>query len=146
MLIFILPLVLLSCGPTQDKSGDAERERVADLENLFNQAYQDLDVAIMDRLLSEDFEAVYPTQQGTKDKEQWLGELQGFRAVFPALDVSVDSTEFSTAEQGVSVTAVRKFSWTQDGQSGVHRERYTNRWTKRSGEWRISQSSIVPQP
>ncbi|PPK86354.1 uncharacterized protein DUF4440 [Neolewinella xylanilytica] len=136
---------LYTCGPPQDKSAASELDQIEQAETVFTQAYQELDAAVMDRVLADDYTVEYPSEQAGKSRRQWIGELQGLRSVFPALRIEVDSSEITAVEADYTVTAKRTFIWNQEGTEGRYAERYTNYWQRDAGRWRLYRSRIAPE-
>lgn len=140
----LLFVVLFSCGPAQDSSPRTEEERVAEAEALYTGAYENLDAAVMERLLTEDYEVVYTEPDNRKDKRQWIGELGQLRALFPQLTISVDSSRIIPYRDNYMVQGIRTFHWTNDGQDGSYQERFANRWRMDGGNWRLYGTRISP--
>ena len=141
-ILLTLTLCLFSCGSAQDKTAATEEEGVRRAEALFTLAYQELDAAVMGRLLTEDFVAEYRGENATKDRRTWLSEIQSYRAIFPEMNVTVDSLTVESDAEGFTVAAVRTFSWSGQGQEGSYQERYRNRWRKDGQDWKVYRSEI----
>ena len=135
-------LCLLSCGPAQDKTPTTDEARVLRAEELFTLAYQELDAAVMGRLLTDDFVAEYGGENASKDRRTWLSEIQSYRAIFPDMVVTVDSLSVVPAAEGYSVAAVRTFSWDGQGQEGSYQERYRHYWRREGQDWKVYRSEI----
>ncbi len=133
----LLPVVLCTCGPSQDTTSRTEPEQVQAAEKLFNGAYQQLDAALMERLLTDDFEVVYPDQESRKTKQQWISELSQLRAIFPQLEIIIDSSRLIPYNGNYIVQGTRQFKWNNQGQTGSYSERFSNRWRREDGAWRM---------
>ena len=145
-MLLVLCLCVFSCGPAQDKAADTDEEGVRRAENLFILAYEELDAAIMGRMLAEDFEADYTGDSASKDRRTWLAEIQSYRAVFPDMRVTVDSLDVVHEGTHFRVSGIRTFTWSNDGQGGSYRERYRNFWRRQGGEWKLYRSKINSAP
>ena len=138
-------LLLCTCGPAQTETDPTERG-VRRAEAVFNSAYQELDAAVLDRLLTDDFTLRYTEQEGSLSKEDFLGTLAELRAVFPALEVSADSSNVAVYQEMFIVRGTRTFAWQLDGQAMAHQEEYTNRWRLDDGKWKLWWTEITQLP
>ena len=121
-------------------------QRVEKREALFHTAYEQLDAAVLDRMLTDDFTIAYRRPPITKQKDQFLGDLAELRTVFPNLRLQVDSLEVE-AEGGRPVTnGLRTFSWTYAGQPGSFQEAYRHQWRWQDEEWKLSSIVVLPPP
>ncbi len=121
--------LLYTCGPAQDKPGDrSERGNVLAVERVLTGAYESLDAAVMERLLTDDFTVTYKGENSEKTREEWLGELGQLRAVFPRLQIRTDSVEISPGASQTFVRGTRIFSWAEGGERGEYRERFLHQW------------------
>ena len=145
-IVLTLALCLFSCGPAQDKTAATEEEGVRQAEKLFALAYQELDAAVMGRLLADDFVAEYAGDNGTKDRRTWLSEIQSYRTIFPDMNVTVDSLQIESEGKDFTVSAVRTFTWDNDGQGGSYREHYRNLWRNQGGHWKMFRTEINAMP
>lgn len=142
MISLLLALLLGTCG--RAPKGD-DRERLLRQEEIYQTAFENLDGALLERTVTEDYQVSYPEQGGTRDKQRFMDELTSMRAVFPELNLRLDSTRVEADQDGYVVTGTRVFNW-QDGQAtGEYREHYTNYWIERDGEWRLRRSVIEPR-
>ncbi len=131
--------LLCTCGPAQDKPGArSERGDVLAAERVFTGAYESLDAAVLERMLTDDFTVTYSGQGTEKTKDQWLNELGQLRAVFPRLQIHSDSIEVSPAAAVTVVRGIRIFSWAADGEQGEYRERFVHRWRDESEGLRLA--------
>lgn len=142
----MLGMVFLgTCGtgedtdPRQDGAG-----RVAQREAVFNGAYENLDAAVIDRLLSDDFAMVYAGQAAPKDRQRFIDDLGQLRLVFPQLQISIDSSRVVAYQDQFIVQGIRTFRWRANGEPGTYRERFTNRWRRSGGEWVMTKAKIDP--
>lgn len=143
--ILLLAIVLGSCGPAQDTPEDgAAAAKVVQREEIFNGAYENLDAAVIERLLAGDFSLSYAGQAAEKDKQQFVGELGQLRLVFPELRITIDSSRVTPYQDLFIVQGIRTFTWRANDKPGTYRERFTNRWRKEGGDWLLFRSKIDP--
>ncbi|MBB4078187.1 hypothetical protein GGR28_000788 [Lewinella aquimaris] len=140
-------IFLSTCGPAQMEDGlpDVEK-RILRAEKLFNGAYENLDAAIMERLLTEDFTIGYADAAPSKNREQFVAELGSLRQVFPHLQISIDSTVYTVTEDRVTVVGVRTFTWQQEGVTGEHRESFENVWHLVGNQWKLAATTLAKYP
>lgn len=140
-----LLLLLCTCGPAQTDTDPTERG-VRRAEEVFTSAYQELDAAVLDRLLTDDFTLRYTEQEGNLSKEDFIGTLAELRTVFPALKVTVDSSSIAAYQDMYTVRGQRTFDWEMEGQAMGHQEAYTNRWRLDDGTWKLWWTEITQLP
>ncbi len=135
--------VLFTCGPAEDKQGMESRPAaVLAAERVFNGAYENLDAAVLDRLLADDFRISYGSQDSEKDKDRWLGELGQLRLLFPQLRIHTDSLTITPYAELYIVQGLRTFSWNADGEAGSYQERFTNRWRQAADNWELTTTKL----
>ncbi len=115
-------------------------------EALFHAAYEQLDAAVLDRILAADFTITYQTPPVTKGKDQFLGELSELRTVFPNLRLHVDSLTLTGDDTSPVGSGLRTFSWTYAGQPGSFQEGYRHHWRWEDGQWMLSAAEVLPPP
>ncbi|WP_168797442.1 nuclear transport factor 2 family protein [Neolewinella litorea] len=134
-----------SCGPAQDTTtGKDGADQVARREAIYNGAYQNLDAAVMQRLLSDSYVITYTGQAAGKTKAQFVDELGQLRLVFPELRIIVDSSKVIPYQDLYIVQGIRTFNWRANGEPGTYRERFTNRWSREEGDWVMLATKIDP--
>ena len=134
---------LCTCGLAQDKEGvDSTVAGVRAAERVFNGAYENLDAAVLDRMLADEFTVGYSGQETQKSKENWLGELGQLRVVFPQLRIRTDSLQVTPYGGLFVVQGLRTFTWKSEGEAGSYRERFTNRWRKDADTWQLTATQL----
>ncbi|MCP9235413.1 nuclear transport factor 2 family protein [Lewinella sp. JB7] len=135
--------LLGSCAPAQPESGDVSaKEKILREEKLFHEAYESLDAAVLDRLLTAEYTLSHRGRDGYKTRRQFLDELGQLRTIFPALRITTDSIRYEAVDDGGRTRGLRTFTWRQDGTSGTYRERYTNYWQWDAGRWRLTSTEL----
>ena len=146
LVAFLLFHLLCTCGPAQGTQGGADLGKVPDREALFHSAYEQLDAAVLDLLLSDDFTITYQRPPITKDKDQFLRELAELRNVFPNLRLRVDSLVIGKDTATLVTTGLRTFSWTYAGQPGSFQEGYRHHWRWEDEQWLLGAAEVLPPP
>ncbi len=136
---------LCTCGTAEDTPppGDAQ-DRVSERERIFNGAYENLDAAVLERLLAADYVVDYRGREASRSREQFVGELGQLRLVFPGLHIEIDSSRFTVYREQYIVQGIRTFHWRANDTPGSYRERFTNRWTFRDGQWLLANTILQP--
>ena len=139
-----MPLIVLcTCGRAQDTPVEGEGEtRVADRERVFNGAYENLDAAVLERLLAPDYTVDYQGTEAARSREQFVDELAQLRLVFPDLHITIDSTTIASEDDGYRVEGLRTFHWRAHDTPGSYRERFTNRWERIDGTWLLAATTL----
>lgn len=144
--ILLIYLLTTSIACTRDRATeDSPAETFASVrqrEEVFNAAYEELDGALLARLLHDDYRIDYGGRLPTRDADAFLRDLVDRRGLFPDLDVRIDSSRLERRGDTVVVTGERTFGWMLEGQAGQYRERYVNRWLPQEGQWRLYRSDI----
>jgi CubicO group peptidase (beta-lactamase class C family) len=139
------PQVLVSPQPQQTLS-QAEQE-VRKLEREWLDAYEQHDLAAMERIVADDFRLTQP-DGGVQTKSDILSALRVPR------DSGRPAPKFSTAEvqsrvEGDSVILTGRFiqRMEREGNTKTFELRYTDNYVKRQGRWQVvaSQLSRIPQ-
>lgn len=140
---WLFPLLLCTCGPAQDSAGDqGSMEGVRRAEKVFNEAYESLDAAVMERMLSDDFTLRYGGVEGVKTREQFVADVADMRTVLPELTVTTDSLQVSERVDHYEVTSIRSFHWRLRGEPGTYQEHYLNLWRREGSSWKIYRTEI----
>ncbi|CAH1000511.1 hypothetical protein LEM8419_01664 [Neolewinella maritima] len=143
--VWLLSLLLCTCGPAQGSDDVHDMDAVQRREALFHSAYEQLDAAILERLLTDDFVITYAQPATTKDKERFIGELGELRSVFPNLQLSVDSSSVVAGTEP-EVAGLRTFSWTYAGEPGSYQEQFRHHWQYTEGNWLLHRAEVLPPP
>ena len=139
----LLALLLCTCGPAPDSCTDCTpEEAIAKAEELYHSAYENLDAAVMERLLSVNFVASYPDQEMERDKAAFIDELSQLSIIFPELTIVVDSSGINPYRDNYIVSGNRTYSWQQGAQKGSYRERFVNNWEREPDGWRLIGSKV----
>lgn len=140
----LFPLLLCTCGPAQNgKEEIPTEEKVLRAEKVFTEAYENLDAAIIERLLTDDFELQYATTAGTRSRTEYVSELAEMRAVFPKLQLTVDTLTVTELDDDYRTTGERTFSWQLPQGQGSHTELFTNYWRPENGQLRLYRMEIA---
>ena len=115
-------------------------------EILFHSAYEQLDAAVLDRILTDDFTIAYERPPITKQKDQFLRDLAELRTVFPNLQLRVDRLEVDEEDGRPITNGLRTFSWTYAGQAGSFQEAYRHQWRWQDEEWKLYSVVVLPPP
>ena len=115
-------------------------------EELFHTAYEQLDAAVLERILTEDFTITYHTPPIAKNKDRFLRELAELRTVFPNLKLRVDSLAIKDEAMAPVTSGLRTFSWTYAGQPGSFQEAFRHHWRWEDGEWMLHAVEVAPPP
>jgi hypothetical protein len=143
----LFPLLLCTCGPAQDVNADVRTEEsILRAEKVFTEAYENLDAAIIERLLTDDFELQYATAAGTRSRAEYVSELAEMRAVFPKLQLTVDTFTVTELEQSYQTSGERTFSWQLPQGRGAHTEQFINYWRPENGELKLYRMEIATRP
>ena len=134
-----LPVILCTCAPAQDKSTPAAADR------LFTEAYGNLDAALLERLLAEDFYLRHPGNPTVIGGPAFLAEVGQMRQLFPDLEVKVDSFSLATGGAGTVSSGIRTFAWSTGKEAGSFSERYANYWSQHDAGWLLDSAVVAPK-
>ena len=139
-------MALYSCAPSQDTSPEVRLAALLERETLLEAAYEDVDAAVLARLLHDDFVLRQLDQDTERSKSEWLAELQSLTDLFPRLDLTVVREETLLADDRATVSGQRTFTWTQGVETGTYPETFTNYWRYDGGEWILYLSEVRAVP
>lgn len=139
--------VALSCAPSQDKASTEEHlAAVRRVDAVYQTAYEQLDAAVLERVLAPDYRLRQPEQGSEKTKDEWIAEVAELKTVFPALQLLVEDVAIEVDNDLATVTGKRSFRWQQGEADGAYGEYFENTWQLRGGEWRLIGSTLTSLP
>jgi len=127
---------------TQNRSPAGDQVRIMALENAWNDAEMNHDVAALELLLSDTF--VYTDSDGSfVEKNQWLDDIKKAADQYELLAnsgtkvVLYDNTAIVTGEYREKIQIKGKFV--------VRSGRFTDTWIRQGGQWKCvaSQSTLI---
>src|SRR5690349_15993659 len=146
----VISLVLMLFAPTLAQSSDKKNtieQQIKELEQARFRAYLKLDVAALDRLMSDDYTSVYANGQiVTKSTE-----IQGMKAVSSGMlsSVTANIDQLSVHAYGKvailtgRLTVKGKIVWSQKDIDINSSFRYTTVYAKNQDSWRVTFSQFT---
>ena len=147
LFLFIVILVLgISVANSQTKSIKASQDAKAEqelrkLERQWLDAYDNNDVAAMERIVADDFTITYGDGR-VLDKAQTVGMLKPGTAKNPNSSQWTEDSKVRIYGDTAIITGRYLSKWLDKDKEKVSESRYTDTYLKRNGRWQVVASHL----